>query len=83
MAKQTPQIIREWLCRDPELGFVYATALEEVERLLACDTERDYLKFKRNGAKVALNRVKRKNIWGLYQNAQKHAAFGEWLKENA
>jgi hypothetical protein len=37
--------------------------------------EVEYFKVKRNGRKLALNRVERRALFSLFQNARKHAAF--------
>ena len=83
MAKKANQIIAEWLARDTTLGFNLNTGAEEAERLAECVTLSDYIHYKRAGARVALTRQKRKSIWMMWENAQNHADFGEWIKEIA
>jgi hypothetical protein len=51
----------------------------EVNVLRQCYCLEDYLRYNRKGATVPLNRQQRRKVYGLYQNAAKHALYeGCW-----
>jgi len=53
----------------------------EIAILNECEFEREYFRVNRAGAEFPANRALRREIWGLWENAQKHAEFAEFIEE--
>lgn len=78
------QIAVGFLTRDFSLKSVGMTkqyAIEEVIRLRDCCCEDNYYRLNRAGSTFPLSRKGRMHIWGLYQNAQKHASIEKEMRE--
>jgi len=63
------------------IGMTEALAKEEVVRLRQCCCEDNYYRISRVGSTLPLSRKGRMHIWGLFQNAIKHATIEEEMKE--
>lgn len=74
------EIFTEFLIRDGVMGDDYAEIKVEVSRVVSAMNEKDYLRMSRKGSTVALNRALRRDIWELFTNAKKHAAFYAWVE---
>lgn len=53
----------------------------EIAILNECEFEREYFRVNRAGAQFPANRALRVEIWGLWENAEKHAEFEIFIKE--
>lgn len=83
MTNATPKtILAGFLLRDPNIPFNNYEAMIEADRVASCKTEKEYFRVSRKGSTVPLTRKLRSSIWGLWENAQRHAEFSMWLKEN-
>lgn len=56
-------------------------AIAEVNRVTSVKTMNEYFQVSRKGSTVPLTRRQRMSIWGLWENAQNHADFEDWLDE--
>lgn len=53
----------------------------ELKLLNQCESLTDYVRISRVGATWAMNRSMRHSIWGLYQNAKRHASIEQEMRE--
>lgn len=78
------QIAIGFITRDfslKSIGMNETFATEEVLRLRQCCCAEDYYRARRIGSFLPLSRKGRMSVWGLYQNAKKHASIEEEMKE--
>jgi hypothetical protein len=78
------QILATFMQRDFSLrsiGMKYHHILEEIERLRQCCCVDDYKRVNRAGSTLQLSRKGRMHIWGLRENAKKHASIEIEMKE--
>ena len=84
MLERFEEIAVGFLARDfslKSIGMTETHALEEVIRLRECCCEDNYYRINRVGSTLQLSRKGRMHIWGLFQNAIKHASIEEEMKE--
>ena len=84
MLERFEEIAVGFIARDfslKSIGMTEALALEEVLRLRQCCCEDNYYRISRVGSTLPLSRKGRMAIWGLFQNAIKHASIEEEMKE--
>lgn len=56
-------------------------AFAEINRVLSVKTMKEYFRVSRKGSTVPLTRRQRMSIWMLWENAQNHADYEDWLDE--
>lgn len=84
MFERFEEIAIGFIARDfslKSIGMNEVFAKEEVLRLRQCCCAEDYYRARRIGSYLPLSRKGRMFIWGLYQNAKKHARIEEEMKE--
>ena len=82
--KRFEEIAVGFIARDfslKSIGMTETLAKEEVLRLRECCCEDNYYRINRVGSTLPLSRKGRMSIWGLYQNAKKHARIEEEMRE--
>lgn len=82
--KRFEEIAVGFIARDfslKSIGMTEAHAKEEVLRLRQCCCEDNYYRINRVGSTLPLSRKGRMLIWGLYQNAKKHASIEDEMRE--
>jgi len=78
------QIHAGFMLRDfslKSIGMTEQYALEEIIRLRDCCCETDYYRLNRVGSTFPLSRKGRMYIWGLRENAKKHASIENEMRE--
>ena len=81
---RSEQILATFMHRDFSLrsiGMKDHHILEEIERLRKCCCVDDYKRVNRVGSTLQLSRKGRMHIWGLFENAKKHASIELEMKE--
>jgi hypothetical protein len=66
------EIFAGFLNREYDYKLTNVELMFEIKILRTCVDREDYIRVKRNGATLALNRAKRHGIYDLYQNALNH-----------
>lgn len=79
MNYRAAQILNGFLNRDGVL--TGREAIAEVNRVTSVKTMNEYFRVSRKGSTVPLTRRDRMSIWGLWENAQNHADYEDWLDE--
>lgn len=82
MNNRAINIFRRFLTRDDtRFAESFDETFLEVMRVTKAENMKAYLKVSRKGSTVPLTRRQRMSIWGLWENAQNHADYEDWLDE--
>ena len=79
MNYRAAEILNGFINRDGVLTGTEASA--EVNRVTSVKTMDEYFRVSRKGSTVPLTRRERMSIWMLWENAQNHANFEDWVDE--
>lgn len=79
MNNRAAEILNRFINRDGVLTGYEAFA--ETLRVIAAKDMNEYIRTSRKGSSVPLTRRDRMSIWGLWENAQNHADYEDWLDE--
>jgi hypothetical protein len=81
MLNRFEEIFAGFLNRDYNYALTNAELMFEIKVLRKCGNINDYIRYNRKGATLATNRKTRKKIFGLYENAIKHALIENEMRE--